>query len=49
MLPSCRSPKHGINAEFMRLLDQATDIVTDDFAEDFVDHRDIPDRARIVP
>jgi len=32
-------PKFSGDAKFVRLLDQATDIVTNDFTQDFINHR----------
>jgi hypothetical protein len=34
-------PESRVDAEFMRLLDQAADVVADDLAENFVDHRNV--------
>jgi hypothetical protein len=33
--------KYRVDPEFVRLLDQAADVVADDLAENLVDHRDI--------
>jgi len=42
-------PKFGRDAKFVRLLDQATDIVTNDFTQDFIDHRGISLAPEVIP
>jgi len=42
-------PEFSGDAKFVRLLDQATDIVTNDFTRDFIDHRDISLAPKVIP
>ena len=42
-------PKFSGDAKFVRLQDQATDIVTNDFTQDFIDHCDISLAPKVVP
>jgi hypothetical protein len=42
-------PKFRRDAKLVRLLDQATDIVTNDFTQDFISHRDISLAPKVIP
>jgi hypothetical protein len=42
-------PKFSGDAKFVRLLGQAADIVTNDFTQGFIDHRDISLAPKVVP
>jgi hypothetical protein len=42
-------PKFSGDAKFVRLLDQATDIVTNDFTQEFIDHRGISLAPKMIP
>jgi hypothetical protein len=47
IIPDC--PKFSGDAKFVRLLDQATDIVTNDLTQHFIDHRDISLAPKVIP
>jgi hypothetical protein len=42
-------PKFSGDAKLVRLLDQATDIVTNDLTQNFIDHRDISLAPKVIP
>jgi len=41
-------PKFSGDAKLVRFLDQATDIVTNDLTQDFIDHRDISLAPKVI-
>src|SRR5262249_53083538 len=47
IFPDC--PQFSGDAKSVRLLDQATDIVTNDLTQDFIDHRDISLAPKVIP
>lgn len=42
------APKHGADPKLVRFLDQTANIVADDLAENFIDHRHVRFAAHVI-